>query len=221
MLVKVCNRVNLQENLVVEQLELVENISARMMTIFFKVALSKENISKVLSVCLQRFPIFVVGMVGSNLNEELIYVYEELNRIEKCLDFGEPSESLEKNSKLLPSLFILPQQIGNYELSQTLKLRFRIVAAVYPCPKIILNTKMLVRDYLIEKGIFSKIVFVLRSYVTEMKSKNIYLSYTELTQICECSISKLKDLEGKRGYNDNEILNILFSAYFRAIGVNF
>lgn len=75
------------------------------MTVFFKVAITKVNVSKVLNVCLDRFPIFILGIVN-NLTEELNWVYEEMNKIERIRIDGE-FIPLDKRSKILPSLFIM------------------------------------------------------------------------------------------------------------------
>lgn len=43
---------------------MVANIAAKIMCLFFKLTLSKENIKKVLLTCQERFPIFIVGLVN-------------------------------------------------------------------------------------------------------------------------------------------------------------
>ena len=43
---------------------MVENISARMMALYFKIDLSDVNIAKALTTCTEKYPIFIVAMVS-------------------------------------------------------------------------------------------------------------------------------------------------------------
>jgi hypothetical protein len=51
------------------------------MSLYFEVSLSKANVCNILSVC-QNFSIFLVGRIA-NFNEDLVMVYEELNKAER------------------------------------------------------------------------------------------------------------------------------------------
>ncbi len=129
-LVKVCNAMKFQESIVVEQTEVVASIAARTMSLFYKIALTPTNIENVLFACQQLYPLFVVGFVG-NLDQDLTLVFEELNKIERVNSLR---TTLSKDRRLLPSIFIHCEKSSAMELSETLKLRFRTVNAVSPCP---------------------------------------------------------------------------------------
>jgi len=92
---------------------MVANIAARLMCLFFKLTLTKDNVKKVLLTCQERFPIFIIGLVN-DLKEELLYIYEELNRIER-INSSKPFVS--KDTRVLPSLFIQPCNYQQIELN--------------------------------------------------------------------------------------------------------
>lgn len=84
-----------------------------------------------------------------------------------------------------------------------------MINAVTPCPKVILDTKMLMNDFLIEKGLFLDIVFVIRSFLIESRAKNIRITLHELTKMCEYVIERLRECETKK-MSEDSILTLLF-----------
>lgn len=167
---------------------MVACIAARTMSIFYQVKLNPSNIENVLFACQHLYPLFVIGFLNS-LEEDLVFVFEQLNKIEKINSIY---TNISKDRRLIPSIFIHCQNSTNIELSETLKLRFRVVTAVNPCPQVMLSMKMLNHDFLIEKGMFLNLVFLLKSYIILLRQqKHYYISFHDLGLICNNIMRKL------------------------------
>lgn len=68
-----------------------------------------------------------------------------------------------------------------------------MLSAIYPCPKLILCSKMLIRNESMSKNIFYDIGFVLKYLLIEQRSRNKMISYEELSIICDEILQKLKE----------------------------
>jgi hypothetical protein len=66
------------------------------------------------------------------------------------------------------------------------------VNAVSPCPEVLLCTKMLNHDFIVERGLFLNLVFLLRAYIILLREqKRYYISFQDLGLICDRVMRRL------------------------------
>lgn len=88
--------------------------------------------------------------------------------------------------------------------------------AVSPCPEVMLSTKMLNHDFIVERGLFLNLVFLLRAYIILLREqKRYYISFKDLGLICDRVMRRLS-MEPPEG-NAEALLLSLLRDYFQAI----